>query len=227
METKNTIYFVRHAESDTNIKDEILRPLTAKGREESRIIKSYLANKNIDLIYSSPYKRSIETLKDFSSYIDKEIIIIENLKERRISEEWIEDFDSFVENQWGDFNFKLNGGEALLEVQKRNIKAVQGILRNNPNKNIVVGTHGTALSTIINYFDNSFQYEEFKRIKNIMPWLIKMDFIDGRYIKIQEIDYKKGWYLSTLMCCSTNCCNILFSCNCSFYTYLQAFCNLY
>ncbi|HHX69227.1 MAG: histidine phosphatase family protein [Miniphocaeibacter sp.] len=192
METKNTIYFVRHAESDTNIKDEILRPLTAKGREESRIIKSYLANKNIDLIYSSPYKRSIETLKDFSSYIDKEIIIIENLKERRISEEWIEDFDSFVENQWGDFNFKLNGGEALLEVQKRNIKAVQGILRNNPNKNIVVGTHGTALSTIINYFDNSFQYEEFKRIKNIMPWLIKMDFIDGRYIKIQEIDYKKG-----------------------------------
>lgn len=192
METKNTIYFVRHAESDIKIKDEILRPLTAKGREESRIIKSYLANKNIDLIYSSPYKRSIETLKDFSSYIDKEIIIIENLKERRISEKWIEDFDSFVENQWGDFNFKLNGGEALFEVQKRNIKAVQGILRNNPNKNIVIGTHGTALSTIINYFDNSFQYEEFKRIKNIMPWLIKMDFIDGRYIKIQEIDYKKG-----------------------------------
>lgn len=192
MEIKNTIYFVRHAESDVNIKDELLRPLTDDGIVESKFVKSYLANKNIDLIYSSPYKRSIETIRELSNYINKEIIIIENLKERRISEEWIEDFDGFVKNQWSDFNFKLNGGEALFEVQKRNIKVIQEILRRNPNKNIVIGTHGTALSTIINYFDNSFQYEEFKRIKNIMPWLIKMDFRNGRNITIQEIDYKKG-----------------------------------
>jgi len=35
------------------------------------------------------------------------------------------------------------------------------IISDNVNGNIVIGTHGTALSTIINYYDVSFKYEEF------------------------------------------------------------------
>jgi len=30
-------------------------------------------------------------------------------------------------------------------------------------KNIVIGTHGTALSTIINYYDSTYGYDDFER----------------------------------------------------------------
>jgi len=32
-------------------------------------------------------------------------------------------------------------------------------------KNIVIGTHGTALSTIINYYDSTYGYDDFERMK--------------------------------------------------------------
>ena len=38
------------------------------------------------------------------------------------------------------------------------------------------GGHGTALSTIINYFDASFGYEEFMKMKNKMPWIVEFQF---------------------------------------------------
>lgn len=40
----------------------------------------------------------------------------------------------------------------------------------------MVGSHGTALSTIINYFDNSFGYSDFDKIKNVMPWIVEFVF---------------------------------------------------
>ena len=36
-------------------------------------------------------------------------------------------------------------------VQKRNIEALKEILSDNRDKEIVIGTHGTALSTILNF----------------------------------------------------------------------------
>ena len=36
-------------------------------------------------------------------------------------------------------------------VQNRNIEALNEILSDNADKEIVIGTHGTALSTILNF----------------------------------------------------------------------------
>ncbi len=38
-----------------------------------------------------------------------------------------------------------------------------------------MGTHGTALSTILNFYDNSFECEEFLRIIDWMPYIIELD----------------------------------------------------
>lgn len=67
-------------------------------------------------------------------------------------------------------------GECLKEVQDRNIAALESLLEKYPGKNIIVGSHGTALSTIINYFDNSFGYEDFEHIRNKMPWVVEFKF---------------------------------------------------
>ena len=43
------------------------------------------------------------------------------------------------------------------KVQKRNIDALNQVLYTYNDKNIGIGSHGTALSTIINDFDSSFE----------------------------------------------------------------------
>jgi 2,3-bisphosphoglycerate-dependent phosphoglycerate mutase len=43
-------------------------------------------------------------------------------------------------------------------------------------KNIIIGSHGTSLSTIINYYDPTFGYDDFEKIRNVMPWVAKFIF---------------------------------------------------
>ena len=115
-----------------------------------------------------------------------EIEIVNDFRERKISDVWIEDFNSFSKNQWSNFEYKLNCGESLKEVQDRNIKALHKILNENSNQNIVIGTHGTALSTIINYYDKTFDYLSFTKIKDVMPFIVCMEF---EKTNILNIDY--------------------------------------
>ncbi len=171
-----TIYFVRHALPDFTIKSDRERPLTDEGKKASFKVLEYLKDKNIDILLSSPYKRAIDTIKPFADSINKDIILIEDFRERKIDSCWIEDFETFSKNQWQDFSYKLTDGESLKEVQDRNINALKNILNTYNNKNIVIGTHGTALSTIINFYDPSFNYEKFVSIKNIMPLIVKFTF---------------------------------------------------
>ncbi len=52
--------------------------------------------------------------------------------------------------------------------------------------NIVIGTHGTALSTIVRYFDSSFGYNEFNQIKNLMPWIVMISFDHNACTEIKK-----------------------------------------
>ncbi len=61
-------------------------------------------------------------------------------------------------------------------VQKRSIEVLHKILLENPEKEIVVGTHGTALSSILNFYDNNFGCADFLRILNWMPYIVELDF---------------------------------------------------
>lgn len=63
----------------------------------------------------------------------------------------------YLEKRWDDFNFCEINGENLASVQLRNMEALSEVLKKHPNKKIVIGTHGTALSTILNYYDPTFR----------------------------------------------------------------------
>lgn len=179
------VYFVRHAEPNYNNHDDLKRELTAKGKEDSKQVTKFLLKKPIDVILSSPYKRAVDTLSDLSLSSNLPIITIEAFKERKIDNVWIEDFTTFARQQWLDFDYKLADGESLGEVQKRNITALQKVLRQYPNKQIVIGSHGTALSTIINYYNPSFDYEHFEAIRSLMPWIVQFTFDDTKCTAIE------------------------------------------
>ncbi len=183
---KTKIYFVRHAQPDFSIKDDMIRPLTENGIKDSIKVTSSLVDKDITYIYSSPFKRAIDTIKDLAMTIGLEIQIHNDFRERNVGK-WVEDFKEFSLNQWEDFDYKILDGESLREVQERNIVALFNILDNYCGKNVVIGTHGTALSTIMNYFKPDFGYNDFWDMVDKMPYVLCFSF-DGRELEnIEEI----------------------------------------
>lgn len=183
-----TIYFIRHAEPNLNNHDDMTRELTPKGMRDSKFVTRFLSDKNIDIIFSSPYKRAIDTIRDFSEANGLEIQIVDDFRERKVDSCWIEDFSAFCKAQWADFDYKLSDGETLREVQMRNVDALKRLLIDHRDKNIVIGTHGTALSTMINFYDKKFGYSDFEKIKDRMPWVVRFTFRDGICLDIQSYD---------------------------------------
>ena len=181
------VYFVRHAEPNYNNHDNLSRELTSKGSQDRKLVTKFLSDKQIDAVISSPYKRAVDTVKDFADNYGLEIGIMDHFRERKVTDDWINTFAGFTQKQWEDFSFKLPDGESLNEVQKRNISGLELVLKKFCGKNIVIGSHGTALSTVINYYDNSFGYKDFEKIKYIMPFIVEFVFDDElRCTKIEK-----------------------------------------
>lgn len=181
------IYFIRHAEPNYENHDDQSRELSPKGLQDRKLVTDFLWDKGIDVVLSSPYRRAVDTVKDFAEQSHLEIKLVEDFRERKVGD-WIDDFASFSKKQWQDFGYKLPNGESLSEVQQRNIAALMQVLEQYEHQNIVIGSHGTAMSTILHYFDETFGYEEFEQIKLRMPWVVKLVFEQGTLREIAKID---------------------------------------
>ena len=182
------IYFIRHAEPNFENHDDMARELSAKGLKDRELVTKFLMDKQIDAVVSSPFKRAIDTVRDFADKNGMDITVIADFRERRVDSCWIEDFTSFSKKQWEDFTYKLSDGECLAEVQARNIAALNKLLDDYQDQNVVVGSHGTALSTIINYYDKTFGYDGFHEIRHLMPWVVQFTFGGKELIEIKKYD---------------------------------------
>lgn len=183
-----TIYFVRHAEPNYENHDDRTRELSPKGLEDRKLVTNFLSDKKIDAVLSSPYRRAVDTVSEFAKSQDLTIQIVEDFRERRIDSGWIADFLSFSRAQWADFDYKLSDGECLREVQERNIRALNRVLEEYQGKTVAVGSHGTALSTIVNYYDRRFGYQEFDKIRALMPWIVRFTFHGKNCVDIEQYD---------------------------------------
>lgn len=183
-----TVYFVRHAQPNLANHDDLTRELTPKGLEDRHLVTNLLADMPVNAVLSSPYKRAVDTVQPLADARGLTIRTVGEFRERRVDSCWIEDFNAFCRAQWADFDYKLSDGESLREVQSRNIAALQAVLREYPNQTVVIGSHGTALSTIINYYDNTFGYEQFEAIRSLMPWVVRFDFDGDKCTHIQYLN---------------------------------------
>lgn len=176
------VYFVRHAEPEHEWGDDRTRPLTVDGKIDSKKVMDFFRDKVIHEIYCSPYKRSIDTIADTAELLKKEILIDERLRERKPGPGG-NDKES-MRKRWTDFNYHEEAGESIGLVQQRNIAALKDILlqyqtlEEGTDISIIIGTHGTALGSILNYFDPHFNFDSFLRILDWMPYIVELDF-DG------------------------------------------------
>lgn len=188
------IYFVRHAQPDFNWSDDMTRPLTAEGASDAEKVVAAMRNIHLDCAYSSPYLRSYRTIEECASDHGLEIKTDYRFRERESGQNG--NNSEMFRRRWTDFDFHEEGGESLRMVQERNISALTDILEAHKSESIIIGTHGTALSTILNYYDPAYNCDSFLRIIDFMPYIIRLDFIGQNCVGKEEIlivkkEYKK------------------------------------
>lgn len=179
------IYIVRHAKVDY-IPDEYSRPLSEKGKKDVTKVTEALMDKNITRVLSSPYIRAVHTIEGIAYKNRLEIEAIDDFRERKVANnqiENIEDFISFTALQWEDFDYLIEGGESLNQVQTRGVKALYDVIHKYKDENIVISTHGTLLGVLLNHFDNRYDYSFWKAMK--MPDIFHLVF-EGKYLKLIE-----------------------------------------
>lgn len=182
-----TVYFIRHAQSARGDFDDRIRPLTEEGLCDTKQITVALRDKGIAHILSSPYKRTLQTVADLAQTLGLTPEIDEDFRERSAGSWRGDNFLKFIEQQWADFSYHIMDGECLCDVQKRNIAALNRALEKYDGEVIAIATHGTALSTIINYYKPEFDFQSFMRIVDFMPYIVKMEFDGQRFVSFEEI----------------------------------------
>lgn len=172
---RKTIYLVRHAEPNYNNHDDATRELTAKGLQDCQLLVNFFDQKPINTIISSPYKRAVDTIQPVADQLGLPIDLMADFRERKIDDVWIEDFKTFTANQWQNFVYKhSDSGESLAEVQARTIAALTALLDNSRAENLVISSHGTAISTMLNHYNPNFGLADFERIKTLMPFVVEL-----------------------------------------------------
>lgn len=157
------------------MKEDIIAPLTEEGLKKAEALASFFKDKHIDKIYASPYRRVMETVLPTAQSLKLPVNKDEGLRERRIGR-WVEDFYSFAEQQWQDFDYKLENGESLNEVQDRMVHTYHQIIDHNEAQTILICGHGTAMSLLFNHLtQGQFGYKDFLQMKMPSIYLYNTD----------------------------------------------------
>ena len=179
------VFFVRHAQPLHEHNDDRTRPLTDEGLRDASIVLETLKDKDISAFYCSPYKRSLDTIKQTAEYYHAKIQTDERLREREKGAAG--NNHGMFRKRWADHEYHEDGGESIGMVQRRNVEVLNEILEKNRGGNIVIGTHGTALSAIMNYYNPEFGCDDFLRIIDWMPYIVEMDFEGRELVGVKEL----------------------------------------
>lgn len=182
-----TIYFVRHAHS-TYTKEERERSLSEKGWLDAQNITSLLKDEKIDVVISSPYERAIQTVEGIANANKLSIQLEEDLRERLLSKEPVQDFNDAIQKVWEDWTFAYEGGESNDVAQRRAVLCMQNILGKYKGKNIVIGTHENIMVLLMNYFDSKYDFQFWKTLH--MPDVYKLTFNSNRFISAERIGHR-------------------------------------
>lgn len=186
------IYLVRHAKPDHSWEEDETRPLTEEGATDAKLVADFFREITVDGFVSSPYRRSIDTIR--SSAEDKKMTIKTDRRLREREKGPGGNTHELFRKRWADFSFHEEGGESLELVQKRNMEALHEILEEREGKSVVIGTHGTAMSTILHHYDPTFSVQDFLSIIDFMPYIVRLTFKGKTLTAKEELLYVKKEY---------------------------------
>lgn len=157
------LYLVRHCQSIANVKRiyngkiENDEGLSGEGLTQGEKLGEYFSDKEIDLIISSPFKRTTQTTEFIAKYTKARIEFDHSVKEHECGE-WEGKEEPEIKKkypqEWTGWridpqNNPIPNGETLFEIQARTIPTIQKAMTKNKGKNIAVVTHYCVFNVIL------------------------------------------------------------------------------
>jgi 2,3-bisphosphoglycerate-dependent phosphoglycerate mutase len=169
------LLLIRHAESqpDPALPDSEW-PLSETGQLQADALSQSLESQRVELLYSSPYRRAIETIKPLAAASELEIRIDVNLRERKLTDGIHPEWQGLIRKAWDDLSFALPGCESGLECQMRIRSCIDGLARQNPGRTIAVASHGNAIALYLNSLDKTFGFQAWASMEN--PDIFLVDY---------------------------------------------------
>jgi 2,3-bisphosphoglycerate-dependent phosphoglycerate mutase len=173
-----TVYLLRHAESVfLPGVPEADWPLSERGRRQAEALVPVLHGLGIGRVYSSPYRRALDTAGPFAEAAGLPCQSVEDLRERRLCEEALDDFVSAVRRAWLQPELALPGGESSRQCQARVALAVHRLVRLHPGQVLLVSSHGNAIGLLLQSLEPAFGFEDWRALRN--PDLHRLLFDGG------------------------------------------------
>lgn len=172
-----TIYLLRHSQpfrkllGEYNVNEiEQIRneknPLSVDGERLAKEMSEKVELQNIDVVYSSHYVRAMCTAKYIAENNQIKLNVDERLGERKFGVTNMSELPAtYFEEQFRNWDYKLENGESANEVSQRMNDAIIDIININKDKNIAIVSHGTAISTMLKTWCDIKLNEETKLIE--------------------------------------------------------------
>lgn len=205
------LIFVRHAEAEGNVKREFHGwtdgDITEKGHIQAQKVAERLKDVNIDMLYSSTLKRTLQTASYIAKVKTLPIIPADTLKEinggdwegkkwDELPSVWPEEHNTWEHKP---HLHQMPNGESMEEFQQRLLTEVLSIAGEHPDKNVCIVTHGTAIRALM----CCFMHCSLETMVDV-EWydntsVTVIDYEDGKFKIILEGDVSHlGKELSTL-----------------------------
>jgi len=156
------IILVRHGQTDWNKSLHIQgggsnTELNSIGRAQAERLGEHLKEEKIDVIYSSPLKRTLDTASAIARHHQLEIKLEPELKEidaaelegAHVSEIGARLEQILIGQREADELFEAYGGESLREVKQRAWGAIERLDSKHPEETVVVVSHYFVILSII------------------------------------------------------------------------------
>ncbi|MDD4354145.1 MAG: histidine phosphatase family protein [Candidatus Nanoarchaeia archaeon] len=156
------VFVARHGKTDSNKNGVLFNgtiddDINEEGILQAKKLGSFLSNEKIDIIYSSPMKRTKHTAKIVKSFLKNNSKIVYDTRLREcnfgifegktkeyIMKHYLDMYNEKLENK---FQFILPSGESYKMVYNRIYEFINEIY--NSNKNILIVTHATTLKLVL------------------------------------------------------------------------------
>lgn len=165
-----TIYLVRHCKTTGQEPDA---PLTPEGFEQAERLADFLAGRGIERIVSSPYRRAVQSIEPFARQSGLTLETDERVRERTLTTEMADDWMTMIRAAFNDINLRYPGGETGVEVRDRALAAITEVLAHPATVTAVV-SHGGWSSSLLNYHDPTFGFDQWQAMTN--PDVFRLTF---------------------------------------------------
>lgn len=178
-----TFYFVRHAHANW-IPDEN-RPLSESGHKNAEWVADLMQSLPLQYIYSSPYRRAAQTVEPLANRLGLPILTLDDLRERDLAGEAVDDFEAAIKAVWHDPTFAHPDGESNQVAKQRGAQVMDYLYQKHPHDHVALASHGNLLALTLQHFDATIGYDFWQTMS--MPDIYQATIVDNEMTGLQRL----------------------------------------